>query len=43
MFPWMTTVAALMLAGLTLATAGGALMLFATKRAGAFEEESRPR
>ena len=33
MFPWMTTIAALMLAGLTLATAGGALMLVTTKRA----------
>jgi hypothetical protein len=32
MFPWMTTIAALMLAGLTLATAGGALMLVTTRR-----------
>jgi hypothetical protein len=32
MFPWMTTIAAPMLAGSTLATAGGVLMLVATKR-----------
>ena len=35
MFPWMTTIAALMLAGLALATVGGVLMLVTTKRASA--------